>query len=1040
MTRRMSHGARGVVLSVLITGAGITGAAQAPAPPSAANPYARDAKQAVDEAYTAKIKEYTTAPYFTSPLVDYLPASKSVPTPLAVLKDVAGAPGILPYSHEVYQYMRMVEKASPRVKVISIGKTEEGREMIAVAVSSEANLAKLDANRANLAKLADPRTINMNDSEADRIITGGVVPIYYITGTIHSPETGAPTALMELVYRLAVDDSPYIQKIRSKLITLVTPIVEVDGRDRHVDIYRWHLANPGKNWPGTLYWGKYVAHDNNRDAMGVTLDLTKNVLNTYVDQHAQVLHDLHESVPYLYDNTVGDGPYNAWIDPILASEWQMIGYNNVEEMTKFGMPGVFTHGTFDTWSPGYLMFIAAMHNGISRLYETFGNGGADTVERSLPPSQTSRTWYRPNPPLPKAMWSQRNNNNYEETGLLVSLNHFADNTQYFLKNYYLKSKRSILKPKTEGPAAYVFAGDDPRPGAQADLLKILQTQRVEISRATQPFTVTIPVKRTPQRGGTGEAGASTSPAQGAGEQGQSEAQGGGRGGRGNRPTTESHTFPAGSYIVRMDQPFSRIADALLDYQYWAPDDPQRQPYDDTGWTFPEVFNVKVTRVTDAKVLDAAMEPVKGDVAAPGGVTGTGTVYLVNNNTDPSLISLRYRLKNAKFDIAEDAFDANGAHFNRGSFIISGAGADDVSKATADLGIKAVAAPSAPSVKTHASAPARIALLHTWINTQDEGWWRQTLDFRGVPFDYISTQDVAREADLRSKYDVILFPPVGGRAGRAIIEGMPMYGNPIPWKTTELTPNIGKIDSTDDIRPGMGWDGLTHLQKFVHDGGVLITVDDTADFAVNYGLTQGVSVGNGQRLKVVGSILKSKVVDGASPIAYGYSDDLSIYADNPPIFGVSATAGGGRGGRGGAGGEAGPRRVTGRGMPDEQDQPQGFAQLGPPEEQPHVETWQYAPIQDEQRRNGINIIPPQFRPRVVMRFGDARDLLVSGLLDGGNELAQRPMVVDVPIDKGHVVVFANNPIWRGETQGSYALVFNAILNHDHLDAGRKLDDK
>jgi hypothetical protein len=239
---------------------------------------------------------------------------------------------------------------------------------------------------------------------------------------------------------------------------------------------------------------------------------------------------------------------------------------------------------------------------------------------------------------------------------------------------------------------------------------------------------------------------------------------------------------------------------------------------------------------------------------------------------------------------------------------------------------------------------------------------------------------------------------------------------------------------------MGWDGLMHLQKFVHDGGLLITVEDTADFAVNYGLTQGVSAANGQRLKVIGSILKSKVVDGASPIAYGYADDLSIYADNPPLFGVSATAGGRGGGRGGAAGEAGPRRVTGRGTPDDQDQPQGFAQLGPPEEQPHVEAWQYAPIQEEQRRNGINIIPPQYRPRVVMRFGDARDLLVSGLLDGGNELAQRPMVVDVPVEKGHVVVFANNPIWRGETQGSYFLVFNAILNHDHLDAGRKLDAK
>ena len=114
--------------------------------------------------------------------------------------------------------------------------------------------------------------------------------------------------------------------------------------------------------------------------MGMTLKLSQNVLNTYLGWKAQVLHDLHESVAFLYDNTIGDGPYNAWLDPILTNEWQMIGWNNVNEMTRMGMPGVFAFGTFDTWSPGYLMFMAATHNGISRLYETFGNGGsADTA-------------------------------------------------------------------------------------------------------------------------------------------------------------------------------------------------------------------------------------------------------------------------------------------------------------------------------------------------------------------------------------------------------------------------------------------------------------------------------------------------------------------------------------------------------------------------------------------------------------------------------------------------------------------------------------
>src|SRR6266550_5076170 len=458
----------------------------------------RDAGQAVDEEYTKKIREYTTETFFNSPLTDYLPASKTVPTPKAVLGDVAGAPGILPYSADVYRYMRMLESASPRVKVFSIGKTEEGREMIAVAVASEKLIAGMEQNRARLAKLADPRTINLDDAEAERLVAAST-PIYYITGTIHSPETGAPTALMELAYRLAVDEHEYIKAIRNNLITLITPVIEVDGRDKMVDVYKWHLAHPGQNYPGLLYWGKYVAHDNNRDAMGATLKLTQNVLNAYRQWHPQVLHDLHESVPYLYDNTVGDGPYNAWIDPILADEWEMIGWNNVSEMTKFGMPGVFTHGNFDTWSPGYLMFIAALHNGISRLYETFGNGGADTVERTLQPNEYARTWYKQNPPLPKTLWSQRNNNNYQQTGLLTSLHYFAANREMFLRNFYTKSKRSILKARTEGPAAYVLPGDDPRPGARAELLRVLQKQGVEITRATAEFTVTIPGKKTTPR-------------------------------------------------------------------------------------------------------------------------------------------------------------------------------------------------------------------------------------------------------------------------------------------------------------------------------------------------------------------------------------------------------------------------------------------------------------------------------------------------------------------------------------------------------------
>jgi hypothetical protein len=986
--------------------------AQAPADSDFLKP-GRDPSQPIDEAYTKKIHEYTTEPFFLSPLVDYLPASRTVPTPAAVLGDIAGAPTKLPYSSEVYEYMRALEKASPRVKVYSIGRTEEGREMIAVAVASESLLTNLDANRAKLSKLADPRTIGMNDAEASRI-AADATPIYYITGTIHSPETGAPTALMELAYRLAVDESPYIRNIRDHLITLITPVVEVDGRDRQVDIFRWHMAHPDSTYPRLVYWGHYVAHDNNRDAMGLTLNLSQNVLDTYLGWKAQLLHDLHESVPYLYDNTIGDGPYNAWLDPLLTNEWQMIGWHNVQEMTRMGMPGVFAHGDFDTWSPGYLMFMAATHNGISRLYETFGNGGtAETQERTLDPDETSRTWFRQNPPLPRVMWSLRNNNNYEQTGVLVSLAYFANNRRQFLENFYEKSKRSILKAHTEGPAAYVFPGDDPRPGAQARLLRILQKQHVEISRATAPFTVTLPA-----RGGISS---KTDSSRGRGSD--------------SSAAPKTRTLPAGSYIVRMDQPYSRIADALLDYQYWSPDDPQKHPYDDTGWTFPESFDVQALRITDTTVLRAKMEQVKDSIRAPGGVSGSGSIFAVNHNGDNSLITLRYRLPKADIQMAEEPFDAAGQKFARGSFIIRGVSSSDLDAATKDLGLRARAIASAPGVKTHPARAPRVAILHTWLGTQTEGWWRQAFDKEQIPYDYINVQEVSRTPELKAKYDVIIFPPAGG-SGMSIIDGMPMWRNAMPWKKSELTPNIGLLDETDDMRPGLGLDGLGNLRKFVTAGGVLVGVENTAEFAVDFGFTSGVSTHSARRGQVVGSFLRTNTVDEASPIAYGIGDSLAVYSSDGSSFGVSNMASG----RSFGGGEN-PERATGRGTAKDPDVVQGRPSLKPQFEAPEVgpvKPWQAAPVTNEQLRYPINIIPPDQRPRVILRFADASGLLVSGLLDGGTGIAQRPVVVDVPVQKGHVVLFANNPIWRGETIGSYPLVFNTLLSFDNLDAGRKLD--
>ncbi len=994
--------------------------AQTPAPIPAATltQYARDPHQPVDEPYTAAIAKDTTEPYFNSPLTSYLPASKTVPTPAVVLGDIAGAPGKLPYAEDVAKYFRLLESKSPRVKVFSIGKSEEGREMIAAAIGDAALLKNLDANGARLAQLADPRAHDgqpaLTDAAAATLAQQSF-PVYYIIGTIHSTETGAPTALMELAYRLAVDDSPYIQYIRQHMVVLITPVVEVDGRDRMVDLYNWHLAHPGETYPNLIYWGHYVAHDNNRDAMAMTLQLTQHVLDTFLHFHALVLHDLHESVPFLYDNTVGDGPYNSWIDPMLTDEWSALGWNNVGSMRSLGMPGVFTHGEFDTWSPGYLMFLAGMHNGISRLYETFGNGGADTERRILEPDEYSRTWFRPNPPSANVLWSQRDNNNYEQSALLTTLSYFAQNRDRFLNDFWIKAKRSVAKPTSTGPAAYVLTADPAYTSRQLALIRTLEKQHVEIQQLTVSATATVTgsddaASRNANMVPAPHSDSSNAPAAAA---------------------TLTRTFPAGSWVIRMDQPFSRVADALLDRQFWAPDDPQKHPYDDTAWSFSLLFNAGVTRVTDPSILQAKMELIHLNNSAGNRLSTPGAIWIFNNTAQTSLLALAYALPKATVTVLDEPAPINGQTFAPGSLVFSNVqddGAFEAALARLDLAEHTFSIKTIPNVRRHTfDHLPRIALMHTWLSTQTEGWWREALDSLGIPYTYISTQTARSEPDLHSKYDVILFAPVTGRTSSAQIrDGLPMYGNPLPWQTTPLTPNLGRIDSTADMRPGLGAAGTDHLRNFVEAGGLLITSEDSAQWAIDSGLAPGVSVAPTAGIKLVGSVLGSVAVEKSSPVLAGYSGTLPVYSESGLAFNLSNTTG------------RAPsyptqkttHRVTGRGGPDDIDQPEDRSPEAVPA-LPNPEPWQPTPLNEEQARNNPYVIPTALRPTVLLRFNAAPQLLLSGLLDNPAPLAEHAAVVEAHLGSGHVLLFAINPIYRGETIGSYALVFNAILNHDHL---------
>ncbi|HEX8161149.1 MAG TPA: hypothetical protein VF538_04715, partial [Pyrinomonadaceae bacterium] len=649
-----------------------------------------------------------------------------------------------------------------------------------------------------------------------------------------------------------------------------------------------------------------------------------------------------------------------------------------------------------------------------------------------------RDWFRPNPPQPRVKWSIRNNINLQQSGVLLAMNYTARNRERFLNNFYVKSKRSVGKAANEGPYAYVVPGDTPRPVEAADMVNLLRLMGVEVHRATREFTVRSgPAPRRQFNFGAGQS--EQAAAGGAGDAGARTGQGGEGEGRGAPPAEQ--TFPAGSYVIRMDQPYSRMADMMLDTQYYNTNDPR--PYDDTGWTLGAMRNVRTVRVTDANVLKAPMELLTSDARVRGKMSGGGgSFFVVNHNTDNTLMTLRYRLRDARMSVAESDFKVGSQSFNAGSFVVRAEGnppdlKSRLQSAVEELGLTAYAFDQAPAVKTHEVTAPRIAILHTRQNTQNEGWFRVEFDRYRIPYSYISDHDIRDTADLRSKYDVIIFPPVGGTA-QSIVNGIPMRGDPMPWKQSDVTPNLGNSpDTTDDMRGGMGVAGVGNLQRFVEGGGLFITVANTSRVAVDYGITSGVSIEAARQLQAAGSIFNATFSDRRSPIAYGYDDSLAIYFNQAPLFQVAAGVGGAGGGGGEGGGGGAGARPSGRGTLTDPDIVQAMPQAAPPPQRPPARPGEEQ-ITDEQRLQlGPFFTPLQERPRVVMRFArNEQSLLVSGMLAGGSELANRPAVVDVPVGRGHVVMFATNPMWRHQTQGEFFLVFNAALNFDNLGVGRE----
>jgi hypothetical protein len=799
--------------------------------------------QAIDVRSTEQIRSWTTMPEYITPLVDHIPDHPTVVSPTRHFGYPVGRPGQLHRTADIHGYMEALAGSSPRVQIEWLGENEQGQRLMVVQIGSERNLARLEEVGRAMNSLADPRTTTVADAE--RLI-GEVPLIYTLYAGLHSTETGPPEMVMEMAYRLAVSDDPLVRRIRDSLVVFIVPVAEPTGRDRVVEWHRRHNQNVfawADRVPGPPYWGKYIFHDINRDGMQLSARTTQEAVRHFLKWKYPVGHDLHESVPYLYVST-GTGPYNSAIDPITISEWQWFSNYEVTSLTAQGLPGVWTHGFYDGWYPGYLLWVTNVRNAMGRFYETFGNSIPNTVSRTLGQQQTRVEWYRPNPPRRETTWSMRNNTNYMQSGVLTVLDLTARNRSQMLRQYWTKSSNALMRGRNEAPYAYVVPASQARAADAAYMLNLLRRQGIEVHRADA----------------AGSAG--------------------------------DLRVAAGDYVLRMDQPYRNFLLTLMDVQRFPEGAPR--PYDDVAWTFPMMFNVDVRPVGDSAIRRLAMSPVRDSILLGGSArrAPAGGWYVVRPQASAHQIRARMALRDIPVFAARDSIASGSVRIPPGAWLVEEGrlGWDRAQRLAAEHGLEihGVSAAALRSVERHEMRLPRIAVLHTWTRTQDDGWVRYTLDQFGVPYTYLADTRL-RGRRLRDEFDVVIFPTQGRQAtGRGIFQGIDPRFSPLPYTRTPEFPSHGAEDSADDITGGMGYEGLAALREFVTGGGTLITLGSATNLPIELGLVRNVGTTTPPNLFVPGSIVRARGELRTHPILYGYDPAVPVFHQFGPYMTVPAT--------------------------------------------------------------------------------------------------------------------------------------------------------
>ena len=754
-------------------------------------------------------------------------ASAQAPTPVSVLGHNPGDDFYLADYEDTVRYFHALTDASDgRMKMFTVGKTTQGKAIEIAVISSAENLGKLDETKKIAGQLA--KAEDLTDDSARELARSSKV-IVHIDGGLHASEVAGPQHTMALAYKLlSAKNDPEVDAILNNVILVLWPTLNPDGQDMVVHWYRQNVGTQYEVSPMPYLYQEYVGHDNNRDGYMMNMKEEQVVVKTQLEYSPVIFYCQHQTAPFparIWIPPFAD-PISSNISPYVRSWLNVIGTNMAAYLDAHKMPGAISESRYDNWYAGFTDWAHVFRNEISFFTETalyeYATPHFYTVNDFPKEYRDLRALTMYTTPWEGGWWHLKDAVDYMVGGSMSVLDLAAKNRETLLYNRYQAARDNIQHFRKEPPFAYVISSkqkDTPEAGLLAQKM---------IDNGLDVYAT---------KGGFKANGV---------------------------------TYPANSWVIPMDQPFSALAKELFERQRY-PDALENGtskaidlPYDVTGWTLPLQMGVDVDAVTDPLAADQRTMMAKIDeVKLPEAtIDGTGAVFTLSHKTNASFQLVNAALRaGATVSVAQEAVKTPAGN-ESGAFIVGGIGRAAFVNLAKKYAVPAVAT-NAPA-HTIALRQARVGLYRPWSASIDEGWTRWVLENYGFEPKSVYNADI-RSANLHSRYDVIVLPDM---TSRQLMEGF----------------GIGVVPG--QYAGGIGQDGLNNLREFAREGGTLIALNKTAAALIplmSLPVQNPLEGVKSDKFFCSGALLRVETEHAELPDNFGADDEPVVMFQSGPVF-------------------------------------------------------------------------------------------------------------------------------------------------------------